>query len=213
LIHVKARVCEVRIVGAELRGEDTMQIPLRVTFKGMEPSQAINADIRARAERLEHLFSRITTCKVVVAAKNRSHRKGKIYNCSVDITLPGREIVAGRVGPRDHAHEDVHVAIRDAFDAASRRLEDHARRRRADIKIHEAPLHGKIVRIFPQQGYGFVVLSDGQEVYFHENAVVDGKFGHLEVGNEVRLSIAEGESEHGAQATTVTAIGKHHIVE
>jgi ribosomal subunit interface protein len=205
LLHIRLR----QAIG---KWRPIVQIPLQITFKEMDSSPAIEADIRARVERLEHLFKRITSCKVVVEAANRSHRTGKIYNCKIDITVPGREIVAGRVGPKDHAHEDVHVAIRDAFDAAGRRLEDHARRVRVDVKTHETPLHGKVVRIFPQQGYGFVVLSDGQEVYFHENAVVNGKFQSLEVGHEVRLSVAENESEHGTQATTVTPIGKHHVV-
>ena len=188
-----------------------MQTPLQVTFKEMGPSAAIEADIRSRLDGLERLYERITSCKVVVDAQNKSHRIGTIYNCKIDLIVPKRKIVAGRVGPKDHAHEDVHVAIRDAFDAVARRLQDHARRSRADVKTHEAPLHGKVVRVFPQQGYGFVALSDGQEVYFHENAVVNGMFQSLEVGSEVRLSVAEGESEHGTQATTVTQIGKHHI--
>ena len=111
-------------------------MPLQITFKEMASSPAIESDIRRRAERLERLFDRITGCHVTVAATTRSQRQGKIYNCTVDITVPGSEIVAGHVGPNDPAHEDVHVAIRDAFDAAGRRLSDHARRMRGDTKTH-----------------------------------------------------------------------------
>lgn len=189
-----------------------MQIPLQITFKEMDASPAIEANIREKAERLERYFERITSCRVVVEAQNRSRHKGKVYSCKIDVTVPGQEIVVGHVGPKDQAHEDVFVAIRDSFNALARRVEDHARRVRVDVKAHETPLHGKVVRVFPQQGYGFVVLPDGQEVYFHENAVVNGKFKTLEVGHEVRLSVAENESEHGTQATTVTPIGKHHVV-
>jgi ribosome-associated translation inhibitor RaiA len=115
-----------------------VQTPLKITFKEMESSPAIESDIRLRAERLETLFDRITGCRVTVTATTRSHRQGKRYNCSIDITVPGNEIVAGHVGPNDPAHEDVHVAIRDAFDAAGRRLSDHARRMRGDTKTHAA---------------------------------------------------------------------------
>ncbi|MGB1548585.1 MAG: HPF/RaiA family ribosome-associated protein, partial [Alphaproteobacteria bacterium] len=43
---------------------------------------------------------------------------------------PGKELVVTHSGPKDHAHEDVYVAIRDAFGAAARQLEDHARKLR-----------------------------------------------------------------------------------
>jgi ribosomal subunit interface protein len=190
-----------------------MQIPLQVTFRDIGSSPAIEADIREKVDRLERLFDRITSCRVVVEAHHRTHRKGTLYNCVVDITVPGREIAVGRVGPQDHAREDVYVAIRDAFDAASRRLEDHARRMRGDVKTHTVPQHGKVVRLFPTEGFGFVALSDGQEIYFHRNSVVEGKFAILAVGAEVRLVVAENESEQGPQASTVTPIGKHHIVD
>jgi len=190
-----------------------MQIPLQITFREIGPSPAIEANIRERVDRLERFFDRITSCRVVVEARNTTHQKGTLYSCLVDITIPGHEIVVGRTGPKSHAHEDVYVAIRDSFDAASRRLEDHARRGRAEVKTHEAPLHGKIARLNAGEGYGFIALPDGQEVYFHQNSVVDGKFGALKEGGEVRLVVAEDESEHGPQASTVAPIGKHHIVE
>ena len=190
-----------------------MQIPLQITFREIGPSSAIEANIREKVDQLERFFDRITSCRVVVEARNTTHKKGRLYNCFVDITVPGEEIVVGRTGHKSHAHEDVYVAIRDSFDAASRRLEDHARRGRAQVKTHEAPLHGKIVRLLAGEGYGFIALPDGQEVYFHQNSVVDGKFGALKEGGEVRVVIAENESENGPQATTVTPIGKHHIVD
>ena len=122
----------------------------------------------------------------------------------------GEELIVGRAQPLDHAHEDVYVAIRDAFDAAGRQLEDHARRFRAQVKTHAVPLHGKVVRLFPD--YGFVETSDGLEVYFHRNSVSGGAFASLEAGDEVRLVIAEGESDKGAQASTVVRLGKHHLL-
>jgi len=72
-------------------------------------------------------------------------------------------------------------------------------------------VHGKVVRLF--EDYGFAETPDGQAVYFHKNSVVDDAFDRLEVGSEVRLVIAGTEGVEGAQASTVTPIGKHHIVE
>jgi cold shock CspA family protein/ribosome-associated translation inhibitor RaiA len=176
----------------------------------MDPSPAVEARIRERAARLEHLFDRVTSCRVVVEARHHHHHKGNLYGVRIDLRVPGEEIFVGRAGPLDHAHEDVYVAIRDAFDAAARRLEDHARRFRGDVKAHETPIHGKIARIF--QDYGFIQTSDGQEVYFHKNSVVGGAFEALEVGSEVRVVVTEKESAQGAQASTVVPLGKHHIV-
>ena len=190
-----------------------MQVPLQISFRNMHPSDAVEARVREKAARLEKYFDRIISCRVIVEAPHRHHRKGKLYTVRIDLTVPGRELVVTRNNSEDHAHEDVYVALRDAFNAAARQLEDHARKARGEVKTHETPLAGKVARLFPQQGYGFVELTDGREIHFHQNAVVSGQFEKLNVGAEVRLVVAYDESPHGPQASTVTPIGKHHIVE
>lgn len=191
-----------------------MQLPLQITFRHMDHSDAVDAAIRKNAERLDRFADRIMACRVVVIAPHKHHRQGKLYEVKIDLTIPGEEIAVTREGPKNHAHEDVYVAIRDAFNAAARRLEDHTRRFRGDVKSHGVPLHGKIVRLFPYEGYGFIATESAipQEIYFHKNSVTGSGFDKLEVGDEVRLVIAELESPHGPQASTVTAVGKHHLV-
>jgi ribosomal subunit interface protein len=190
-----------------------MKIPLQITFKDVDQSPAIETRIRERAERLERFHDRIMGCRVVVGTASRSGHKGHLYAISVDVTLPGGEVAATRERAMHHAHEDVYVAIRDAFDAVERRLEDHARRGRGQVKQHPEPTHGKVVRLFADEGYGFIETSAGEEVYFHRNSVVgEHAFAKLKIGSEVRLSVAEGESAKGAQASTVELIGKHHLV-
>ncbi len=106
-----------------------MQIPLQISFRNMDPSPAVEARIRKKAEKLERFHDRIIGCTVVVEAPHRHHHKGKLYSVKVDISVPGKDVVVDRAKPTDHAHEDVYVAIRDAFDAATRRLVaglDHA---------------------------------------------------------------------------------------
>lgn len=190
-----------------------MKIPLQITFRHMDPSPAVEAAIRKHAERLDRFSDRVMACRVVVEAPHKHHWKGRLYDIRIDLTVPGEEIPVTHTGPQDHAHEDVYVAIRDAFNTAARLLEDHARRFRGDIKLHELPLHGEVTRLFPYEGYGFITTSDKHEVYFHKNSVTSPGFDKLEVGSEVRLALAEGESAHGPQATTVTAVGKHHLVD
>jgi len=149
----------------------------------------------------------------VIEAPERRRRKGKLYHVRVEIGVPGTELVANRHPKNKHAHEDVYVAVRDAFDAARRQLEDYGRKLSGRVKTHEAPLHGKVLRLFPYEGYGFVAASDGREVYFHKNSVLRQAFDSLEVGSEVRLVVAEREGAQGPQASTVDPIGKHHIVD
>jgi ribosomal subunit interface protein len=188
-----------------------MFIPLQITFKDMDPSPAVEARVRSKVAELERFFSNVSRCHVVVQAPHRRHRKGRLYEVTVHLTVPPRhEIVTGREGRDNPAHEDVYVAIRDAFDAAVRRLEDHARRLRGAVKAHEPAAHGRVVRLLPD--HGFIETSDGQEVYFHSNSVVERGFDALEVGSDVRLVIAEEESPKGWQATAVHPIGKHHVV-
>lgn len=116
-----------------------MQLPLQIVFRNLDASEAVEERIRARAEELDQFFDRIMGCRVTVEAANRGQLKGRLYNVRVDLTVPGNEIVVNRNGPKDHSHEDIYVAVRDAFDAARRRLEDHTRRRRGETKTHAEP--------------------------------------------------------------------------
>ena len=189
-----------------------MQLPLQITFRDMAPSPAVEAHIRERADALDRFFKRIIACRVVIEASTGRRRKGKLYHVRVDLTVPGREIVVKRDPAQHHAHEDILVAIRDAFDAVRRQLEDHARDARGDVKFHSAPSHGRIVRLFREEGYGFIQSSEGDEIYMHRNATVGSDFDALSEGDEVRYVVHEGEGEKGPQASTVVVIGKHHPV-
>jgi ribosomal subunit interface protein len=112
-----------------------MQIPLQIAFKNMDSSPALESLIEEKARKLERFSDRITSCRVVVEAPHRHHRTGKLYEVSIEITVPPKgEVVVNREHRHDPAHEDVRVAIRDAFDAAVRQLEDHERKVRGDTK-------------------------------------------------------------------------------
>ena len=173
----------------------------------------MEARIREKVEKLETYYDHLTSCRVMVEAPERRHHKGNLYHVRVELGVPGKELVVSRHPKDKHAHEDVYVAIRDSFDAARRQLEDHARKQAGEIKFHEVPLHGKVMRLFPYEGYGFIAASDGCEIYFHRNSVVREGFDRLNVGDEVRLVVADRESAEGPQASTVDPIGKHHLFD
>ncbi|MGI9421385.1 MAG: HPF/RaiA family ribosome-associated protein [Geminicoccaceae bacterium] len=188
-----------------------MEKPLEISFRHMNSSPAVEARLREKVGELETFFDRIIGCRVVVEQDHRHHRQGNLFRISLDITLPGKEIAINKKGPKNQAHQDVYVAIRDAFNAAKRKIEDHARVRRGKVKAHDVPPHGHVTTINRDGGFGFVRLVDGQEVYFHQNSVTNGGFESLDVGAEVRLSIDEKEGVDGPQATSVQPIGKHHL--
>lgn len=186
-------------------------IPLEISFRNLDPSAALEARIRERAAKLEKFCDRITRCRVMVEAPHKHHHKGKLYHVRIDVTVPGREIVVQR-DPGDHeAHEDAYVAVRDAFNAVARQLEDYMRQRRGNIKTHAPPLHGRIVELWPSENYGRLTTRDGRLVYFHRHSLLNADFDRLQIGSEVRFHEEAGEL--GPQATSVTLIGKHHLVE
>ena len=108
-----------------------MQVPLQITFRGMSPSPAIESLIRQRSARLERFNERIIHCHVVVDLPHRHSRKGNPYAVHIDITTPTGPIVISRDPRADRARQELDIAVRDAFDAATRRLEDEVRRHRA----------------------------------------------------------------------------------
>jgi ribosomal subunit interface protein len=108
-----------------------MQSPLQITIRDMEHSDALETHIRDKVAKLDEFSSHIVSCRVVVEIPHKHQHQGKQFNVRIDIGVPGSEIVVNR----DHA-EDVYIALRDAFDAAKRQLEDYARKIRGDVKTH-----------------------------------------------------------------------------
>ncbi len=178
-----------------------MQLPLQITFRHVEPSPALEARIRELAVRLEKFSPQIMRCHVIVEPMPLHQHQGGLHEFHIDITLPDAEIAIHRAHPADHAHEDSYVALRDAFRAARRKLEDYERKRRHDVKNHPGPAHGRICELDAQGGYGRIETEDGRVVYFHRNSLVGSRFQDLTTGMEVRF--AEEPGDLGPQASTV----------
>jgi len=184
-----------------------MDVPLEIAFRNMDSSEFVERRVREKVEKLERFFDHISSMRVVVEAPNRSQHQGGLYQVTIEIGVPGKRLMVDRAKPHDHSHEDVYVAIRDAFDAATRRLEDYAATLRGDVKAHEGVPHAKVIRLFPESNFGFVLMPDGEEVYFDAGAV-EGRFEDLAVGTEVRVSIAPDRTQEGTRASHVEAVGK-----
>jgi cold shock CspA family protein len=190
----------------------TLERSLQISFHGIPVSPAVEARIRQEAEQLERYFDRIVGCSVKVEVPHRHSHKGQLYEVGIELRVPGGPpLVVGHVHHDEHAHQDVMVAVRDSFAAARRLLQDHARKLRADVKVHDEPDNGRIARIDLAGHHGFIEASDGTEVYFHEHALDDVALDDVAVGDEVRFFVHHGEGVKGPQASTVRRIGKHHL--
>lgn len=185
-----------------------MQLPLQVSFRRMEHSDAIESLVRKRAAKLDTFAGHITGCRVVVGPTGKHHEHGNLYEVRIDLTLPGEEIVVTREPSQHTESKDIHLALRDAFDSARRQLEDYVRRRRGAVKALETAPHARVSKLFPDEGYGFLETPDGREIYFHRDSVLRAGFGRLHVGTEV--AYVEEEGKKGPQASTVRSVGRHH---
>jgi cold shock CspA family protein/ribosome-associated translation inhibitor RaiA len=185
-----------------------MLIPLQITFKDIPQSDAVEADIRKRADRLEKYYENIMGCRVAVGVAGKHKNQGRLYTARIDISVPGGQIAISRNNP-DHLNEDIYIVLRDAFDAAKRKLEEYARIQRGDVKAHDQPVRGSVAELF-EEGYGFIETPMGDRLYFHRDNVVSPRFEQLSVGTEVQF--LEEMGSEGMQAKRVTA-GKHHYVD
>jgi ribosomal subunit interface protein len=176
-----------------------VEIPLQITVRDFELTEAIETEIRQKAEKLNKFYDRIMRCRVVVESPHRHRHQGKLYNIHIYMTLPGTQLIVKR-----KPHEDLYVVIRDSFQAARRKLEDFARLQRGDVKHHEEFPQDRITSLFHDKGYGFLTTAEQREIYFHDHSVINHDFRHLKVGMRVRFEEAEGRK--GPQASTVAVI-------
>jgi len=190
-----------------LTEDGAMQLPLQVSFRHMEHSDAIEAIVRQKAAMLDKFANRIMGCRVVVEPSGKHHEHGNLYEVRIDLTVPGEEIAVTREPSQHTEYKDIHVALRDAFDSARRKLEDYVRRRRGSVKTLETAPHARVCKLFPDEGYGFIATPDGREIYFHRDSVLHDGFDHLQIGTEVTFVEAEGKK--GPQASTVRPVGRH----
>ncbi len=192
----------------------------QVTFRNVEASTEIEAEVRKEAARLDKFFPRIMSCRVAVEGPAKPHYGG-LYRVRIDLGVPGEELVVERIPnlqatlervdaekktkryePRRELR-DVSRAIHDAFHEMRRRLQDYVRRIQGETKAHEVRNEGTVVRVFPEEGYGFLE-AEGREIYFHRNSVLSGHFDRLRPGSAVRF--VEEMGDRGPQASTVKLV-------
>jgi cold shock CspA family protein/ribosome-associated translation inhibitor RaiA len=185
-----------------------MQIPLEIQFHNVDRSPAVEAAVREHAGKLEQFAQQIVHCRVTIEAPHKHHQTGNLFAVRIDLRYPGGEVAATRGPSAHHAHEDVYVALRDAFKAARRQLQDRVRVQRGKVKPHEGVPHGRIASIDRAGNCGRIATPDGREIYFHRNSVLNADFDRLQSGVEVRFD--EEPGDEGPQASSVHVVGKQY---
>jgi cold shock CspA family protein/ribosome-associated translation inhibitor RaiA len=178
-----------------------MHLPLEIRFRDVPHSKRLEEHIREKADHLARFFDSIQRCAVVVEAPHRKQRVGQRFHVRMNLVVPGEDLVVSHDAGRDEEHDDAGIAVNQAFRAMQRRLQDYVKRRRHAEKLHEQHPLGRIIRIVPEEDFGFIEAYDGRQVYFHRNSVIGDRFDELSVDMPVRF--AEELGQKGPQACSV----------
>ena len=117
-----------------------METEPQIVFENIGTSDAVRQRILEEIAHLEQFHGRLTACRVVVSAPEKHKHKGKLYQVRIHLAVPGRAEVAVRPSTSGHQwNQDPMVAIRNAFDAARRQLQDKSKKKRGDVKTLRGP--------------------------------------------------------------------------
>lgn len=121
-----------------------MEIPVRISFQGSTPSEALSALISEQVEALERYHGRLTSCQVVVKVPDRRHRTSGLYSINVHVVLPGNiDINIDQTPQADERFADPIFAVNDSFRRARRLIKERTRKQRGEVKS----LHERVERV------------------------------------------------------------------
>lgn len=181
-----------------------MQIEPILSYHNIDRSPAVDDLVHRRIEMLEKRDDRITGCEVTMEAPQRRKRHGRVFRVRLNLHLPGPDITISREIAQASAQDDLMLAVNRAFSAAEKALKKHRKTMAGvEVKHHPPVLHGEIVEIEPELGYGWILADDGQRVYFQRDGLTSDDWDRLETGTRLRFREEEGEKGPYAAAVTV----------
>ena len=114
-----------------------MQLPLKITYRGLDKSESIDALVAEYAARLEKFCDHINRCDVAIEQPNHAHQKGNPYRVRIDVTVSrGHELVAEEKQKDGNVHEPLTKVVHDAFKTMERQLRDVVEKQRHEVKTH-----------------------------------------------------------------------------
>lgn len=96
---------------------------LQINFRSIPPSPAVKYHIERYFKKIIRIYHKIQTCKVTIDATKKHVHKIKLFNISIDITIPGKELVTRK------QNNNLYIAIRDGFGAAEKSLDKYSQRK------------------------------------------------------------------------------------
>lgn len=185
-----------------------MQLPLEISYRGIEKSPELERRIRDKADKLSAVCPRLSSCRIAVERPQEHQHSGSPYRVRIDMTVPpGKELVVRREAGKGEFHDDLIQILNASFQAARRRLQGLNERQRGEVKAHpNNGANGVVDRLLPDEDCGFIKDSSSRQIYFHRHSVTGGDYPRLEVGTAIRF--VEESGEEGPQATTVQIRGK-----
>jgi len=171
-----------------------METPVDITMRNIESTDAIESRIMRNVEKLPIFHQRIEFCKVVIEVPQKHTLQGKLFNVRIELGVPNKHLIVNR-----NLNENLYIAIRDAFAAMKRQLEDYNHKQKNHVKVHQELLRGVITRLY--SSYGFIESGDGREFYFNESSLLHPDFDDVKVGTSVQF--LESIMDDGLQAVHV----------
>jgi cold shock CspA family protein len=185
-----------------------MQVPIEITYRGVDKTEYIDNLIKRKAAKLEEICDYLISCHIAVRNPHRRRQLGNPYEVRLDLRVPPKhELLVKRKSTGKNNEEPLEVVIRRTFQAVQRELKKLVEKQRGEVKKHpHQETMGMISQLFLRERYGFLKTLGGREVYFHSHSVLNNCFDHLEIGTGVRF--VEEMGEKGPQASTVEIIDK-----
>jgi len=186
-----------------------MQEAPEITFKNMDGSPALEARIRERIDRLERFHHGLIGCRVVVQEAHKSAASGKNpLRIDLEVQIPGDLLHTSGEEEIRATKDNTGNLVTRVFEAMEHQLDAAASRAQRQVKAHRADHEiGRVTRLFPSQGYGFVQVGEGPELYFTENVLHGLAMAELEEGTPVIVSRAHDDGPMGPLANAVRRLG------
>lgn len=185
-----------------------MKVPLEISYRNVEKTNEVEETIRNEVQRLEKVCDYLSSCRVAIEERQKYQNQGSPFHVRVLLTVPpGHEISSTKTENKGDMHESLTTVIRKAFKGAEKHLKRIVEQQRDHVKKHEQQeVNAVIVKIFQDEGYGFLKNNEGDEIYFHKNSVINDEFKRLQQGIVVRY--VEEMGKKGPQASTVRILAR-----
>ncbi|MFW6114825.1 MAG: HPF/RaiA family ribosome-associated protein [Thermodesulfobacteriota bacterium] len=185
-----------------------MRVPLEISFRGVAKTDDMENLIWKKVAKLEELCDHLSSLSIAIESPQEHQQAGNPFRVRISMRVPpGHELVVKRESSRGDMHDPLPKVVRDAFQAARRQIKELTDRQQGEVKTHpEQEAAAIVVRLFREEGYGFLKTIEGRELYFHRNSVLHGDFDRLEIGTGV--SFVEEAGEKGPQASTLQIVDK-----